>query len=88
MNPTMAAIMGVFQIVWVCYGLDCVATSDRQEPGRDAINSLSVRAYVRFARLERNQAKGWRCTPGMVSRHQYTLSSKIGSAKVMRSGTI
>src|SRR5277367_6115769 len=21
MNPTMAAIMGVFQIVWVCYGL-------------------------------------------------------------------
>ena len=59
MNPTMAGIMGVFQIVWVYYGLliqsrpviawNMVAV---------VINFLSVGAYVRFARRERNQATG------------------------------
>ena len=57
MNPTMAAIMGVFQIVWVYYGLliesrpvvawNMVAV---------VINFLSVGAYFRFARREREQA--------------------------------
>lgn len=57
MNPTMAGIMGVFQIVWVYYGLliasrpviawNIVAV---------AINFLSVGAYFYFARCERNEA--------------------------------
>jgi len=57
MNPTMAGIMGTFQIVWVYYGLlilsrpviawNIVAV---------AINFLSVGAYLRFARSERDQA--------------------------------
>ena len=57
MNPTMAGIMGTFQIVWVYYGLlilsrpviawNIVAV---------VINFLSVGAYLRFARSERNQA--------------------------------
>jgi MtN3 and saliva related transmembrane protein len=57
MNPTMAAIMGMFQIVWVYYGLlilsrpviawNIVAV---------LINLGSVAAYVRFARLERQGA--------------------------------
>ena len=57
MNPTMAGIMGTFQIVWVYYGLlilsrpvvawNIVAV---------VINFLSVGAYLRFARRERNQA--------------------------------
>ena len=52
-NPTMAAIMGVFQVVWVYYGLliasrpviawTVVAVS---------INFLTVGAYFRFARNE------------------------------------
>jgi MtN3 and saliva related transmembrane protein len=51
MNPTMAGIMGVFQILWIYYGLligsrpviawNMVAV---------VINLLSVAAYVRFAR--------------------------------------
>jgi uncharacterized protein with PQ loop repeat len=55
MNPTMAGIMGVFQIAWVYYGLlilsrpviawNLIAV---------VINFLSVAAYARFARLERN----------------------------------
>ncbi len=57
MNPTMAAIMGVFQIVWVYYGLlilsrpvivwNVIAV---------LINLASVAAYVRFARLEQHGA--------------------------------
>ncbi len=56
MNPSMACIMGVFQIVWVYYGLlilsrpvvvwNVIAV---------VINFLSVGAYFRFARRERNQ---------------------------------
>jgi uncharacterized protein with PQ loop repeat len=57
MNPTMAAIMGVFQIVWVYYGLlilsrpvivwNVVAV---------LINFASVAAYMRFADLEKNRS--------------------------------
>ncbi|HVN86789.1 MAG TPA: SemiSWEET family transporter [Candidatus Binatia bacterium] len=57
MNPTMAGIMGVFQIAWIYYGLliqsrpvvvwNMIAV---------VINFLSVGAFVRFARRERNQA--------------------------------
>jgi MtN3 and saliva related transmembrane protein len=57
-NPTMAGIMGVFQVVWVYYGLliasrpvilwNVVAV---------AINFMTVWAYFRFARIERAQAK-------------------------------
>ena len=56
MNPTMAAIMGVFQIVWVYYGLliesrPLVAWNTIAV----AINLLSVAAYLRFARNESKQ---------------------------------
>jgi MtN3 and saliva related transmembrane protein len=54
-NPTMAAILAVFQIVWVYYGLlilsrpvivwNVIAV---------LINSLTVGAYFRFARRERH----------------------------------
>jgi len=53
MNPMMAGIMGVFQIVWICYGLlitsrpvivwNMIAV---------VINFLTVGAYFRFARGE------------------------------------
>jgi len=56
MNPTMAAIMGAFQIVWVYYGYlidskpvlvwNMIAV---------AINSLAVGAYVYFARSEKRE---------------------------------
>jgi MtN3 and saliva related transmembrane protein len=56
MNPTMAAILGVFQIVWIYYGLlidswplvmwNVVAV---------LVNSLSVATYVWFARREKSQ---------------------------------
>jgi MtN3 and saliva related transmembrane protein len=59
MNPRMAAIMGVFQVLWVYYGLlilsrpvvlwNIIAVF---------VNSLSVGAYLFFAREEkRRQAK-------------------------------
>jgi uncharacterized protein with PQ loop repeat len=56
MNPTMAGIMGVSQIVWVYYGLliesrPVVAWNTVAV----AINLLSVGAYLRFARNERRQ---------------------------------
>jgi uncharacterized protein with PQ loop repeat len=57
MNPRMAAIMGVFQILWIYYGLliqsrpvivwNVIAV---------LINSLSVRAYFRFAREDKIRA--------------------------------
>jgi MtN3 and saliva related transmembrane protein len=53
MNPTMAGIMGVFQILWIYYGLlilsrpvivwNTIAV---------VINLLTVGAYLRFARNE------------------------------------
>ena len=56
MNPTMAGIMGVFQILWIYYGLliesrPVVAWNTIAV----AINFLSVGAYLRFARNERRQ---------------------------------
>ena len=57
MNPRMAAIMGVFQVLWVYYGLliesrpvvvwNTIAV---------VINFLSVRAYRRFAGTETDRA--------------------------------
>ncbi|HEY6359814.1 MAG TPA: SemiSWEET family transporter [Vicinamibacterales bacterium] len=56
MNPRMAAIMGVFQIVWIYYGLlilsrpvivwNAIAV---------VINFVSVAAYFYFARRERDR---------------------------------
>ena len=56
MNPRMVAIMGIFQILWVYYGLlimsrpviawNIVAV---------LINSLSVGAYFHFARKGKTQ---------------------------------
>lgn len=59
MNPTMAAIMGVFQIVWVYYGL-LIASRPVIAWNMVAvvINFLSVASYLRFAGRERNQAMG------------------------------
>lgn len=57
MNPRMAAIMGAFQVLWIYYGLliqsrpvimwNVIAV---------LINSLSVRAYFRFARKDKSRA--------------------------------
>jgi len=57
MNPTMAGIMGVFQIVWVYYGL-LIASRPVIAWNMVAvvINFLSVGAYLRFARSEKNHA--------------------------------
>jgi MtN3 and saliva related transmembrane protein len=55
MNPTMAAILAVFQVVWIYYGFlidswplvmwNVVAV---------VVNSLSVATYLRFASREKN----------------------------------
>ena len=57
MNPRMAGIMGVFQIVWVYYGL-LIASRPVIVWNMIAvvINFLSVGAYLYFARRERQQA--------------------------------
>ena len=57
-NPTMAGIMGVFQIVWVYYGL-LIASRPviAWNVVAVVINFMTVRAYFRFARSERVQAK-------------------------------
>ncbi len=54
MNPRMAAIMGVFQILWVYYGL-LIASRPVIAWNVVAvlINSLSVGAYRHFARREK-----------------------------------
>ena len=54
MNPRMAAIMGVFQIVWVYYGL-LIASSPVILWNIIAVatNFFSVGAYFYFARRER-----------------------------------
>jgi uncharacterized protein with PQ loop repeat len=58
MNPRMAAIMGVFQVGWVYYGLLIVS-----RPVivwnliAIVINGLSVGAYLHYARKERRPAK-------------------------------
>lgn len=56
MNPRMAAIMGVFQILWVYYGLLIVS---RPVIGWNVlavlINFFNVGAYYHFVRKERPQ---------------------------------
>ena len=57
MNPRMAAIMGVFQIVWVYYGLLIVS---RPVIAWNAvavmINCVTLGAYLHFVRKERESA--------------------------------
>jgi MtN3 and saliva related transmembrane protein len=57
MNPTMPAIMAVFQVVWIYYG---VLIESRPVVWWNivavAINSLSVTAYVLFSRRDSNPA--------------------------------
>jgi uncharacterized protein with PQ loop repeat len=57
MNPRMAAIMGVFQILWVYYGL-LIASRPVIVWNVVAvlINFLNVSAYRHFARKEKAQA--------------------------------
>lgn len=59
MNPRMAAIMGVFQILWVYYGLLIVS---RPVVAWNLIailiNFLSVVAYLHFARKEKEKITG------------------------------
>jgi MtN3 and saliva related transmembrane protein len=60
MNPRMAAIMGIFQIVWIYYGL-LIASRPVIIWNAVAvlINFLSVGAYFSFARSEkRHTMKG------------------------------
>ena len=56
MNPMMASIMGVFQIVWIYYGL-LIASRPVIAWNMIAvvINFLTVGVYFQFARSERNQ---------------------------------
>ena len=56
-NPTMAGIMGVFQVVWVYYGL-LIASRPVVLWNFIAviINFMTVWAYFRFARREMNKA--------------------------------
>jgi MtN3 and saliva related transmembrane protein len=56
-NPTMAGIMGVFQVVWVYYGL-LIASRPVILWNFIAviINFMTVWAYFRFARREMNKA--------------------------------
>lgn len=58
MNPRMAAIMGVFQILWVYYGL-LIASRPVIAWNVVAvlINFLSVGAYRHFVRKEKSRAK-------------------------------
>lgn len=55
-NPTMAGIMGVFQILWVYYGL-LIASRPVIAWNLVAviINSVTVWAFFKFAHSERNQ---------------------------------
>jgi MtN3 and saliva related transmembrane protein len=57
MNPRMAAIMGVFQILWIYYGL-LIASRPVIVWNVVAVltNSLSVAAFLYFVRKEKRQA--------------------------------
>jgi MtN3 and saliva related transmembrane protein len=59
MNPRMAAIMGVFQILWVYYGL-LIASRPVVIWNVIAVltNFFSVGAYRYFVRREKSQARG------------------------------
>ena len=56
MNPRMAAIMGVFQVLWIHYGL---LIQSRPVIGWNAlavlINFVSVAAYFHFARKDEHR---------------------------------
>ncbi len=58
MNPRMAAIMGVFQVFWLYYGL---LIASRPVIVWNAvgivINALNVAAYAHFVRSERRRAQ-------------------------------
>jgi uncharacterized protein with PQ loop repeat len=58
-NPTMAGIIAVFQIVWIYYGL---LIASRPVIAWNlmgvVINSLTVWAYLRFSRREATRAQG------------------------------
>lgn len=58
-NPTMAGIMGLFQLVWIYYGLLIVS---RPVVVWNligvVINFITVRAYYRFARNDKKCAGG------------------------------
>ena len=55
-NPTMAGIMGVFQVVWVYYGLLIVSRPVvLWNLIAVIINFMTVWAYFRFARREMNK---------------------------------
>jgi uncharacterized protein with PQ loop repeat len=58
MNPRMAAIMGVFQILWVYYGL-LIASRPVIAWNMVAVlvNLFSVGAYRHFVRKEKSQAR-------------------------------
>ena len=58
MNPRMTAIMGVFQILWVYYGL-LIASRPVIVWNVIAVltNSFSVGAYLYYVRKERGQGK-------------------------------
>ena len=58
MNPRMAAIMGVFQILWVYYGL-LIASRPVIAWNVVAVftNFLSVGAYLHFVRKEKSQSQ-------------------------------
>ena len=57
-NPRMAGIMGVFQIVWVYYGLLILSRPViAWNMIAVVINFLNVGAYLYFVRRERQQAR-------------------------------
>jgi uncharacterized protein with PQ loop repeat len=58
MNPRMAAIMGVFQVLWVYYGL-LIASRPVIAWNLIAVftNSFSVAAYLYFVRRERKESQ-------------------------------
>jgi uncharacterized protein with PQ loop repeat len=58
-NPRMAGIMGVFQIIWVYYGLLIVSRPVVVwNVIAIVINFLNVGAYLYFVRRERKQITG------------------------------
>ena len=57
-NPTMAGIIGAFQILWIYYGL-LIVSRPVAIPWNLVgvmINSLTVWAYLRFARIDADRA--------------------------------
>jgi len=60
MNPRMAAIMCVFQVIWIYYGLLIVSRPViLWNLVAVVVNAVSVGAYLHFAKRERHQT-----TPG------------------------